>query len=321
MPRSSRPSSKARTPGRRGTPARAASPSRERKPRRGASASPPKTRTPTQKARPLRKKVSRGPRIREVVDVREDFRGPWYLHGVARAKGLAKLGALGLGMPPARILVMKEGLLAALVSPIPTHRVDPTRANLLAHQRATEVILREHTLLPVAFGTVLSSRAQVQQLLRAAKGVLTTALNALEGKVELGLKVLHHREHLSRRMEMEDFSLRRRAGEPEGEHERRLGHAVELRASLDMAAMLESLRPLAAASRIRAPVGERMLLNAAFLVERQHVPTFEAKVRTLAARSDLYAFRFTGPWPAYSFVDVRFGLDGGTVPAASRPAG
>ncbi|QSQ17817.1 GvpL/GvpF family gas vesicle protein [Myxococcus landrumensis] len=320
MPRPSRPSSKARPPGRRGTPARteAPPPPRKQKPRR---ASAPKTRTPHAKAKPLRRKASRGAKTREVQEVQEDFKGPWYLHGVVRAKGPLKLGALGLGMPPARIHGVREGALTALVSPIATHRVDPTRANLMAHQRAAEVILREHTLLPVAFGTVLSSRTQVQQLLRATKGVLTTALSSLDGKVELGVKVLHHREHLARRMELEDLSLRRRADEMEAEHERRLWHAVELRAALDMAAMLESLRPLAAASRIHSPVGERMLLNTAFLVTRAEVPAFEAKVRTLAARSDLYSFRFTGPWPAYSFVDVRFGLDGGKAPAASRSAG
>ncbi|WZX21232.1 GvpL/GvpF family gas vesicle protein [Myxococcus stipitatus] len=317
MPRPSRPSSKARRPGRRGTAARAEAP-RKQKPR---SASAPKSRPPPAKAKPRRRKGSRGAKTREVPEVQEDFRGPWYLHGVVRAKGPLKLGALGLGMPPARIHGVREGALTALVSPISTHRVDPTRANLMAHQRAAEVILRDHTLLPVAFGTVLSSRAQVQQLLRATKAVLTTALSALDDKVELGVKVLHHREHLARRMELEDLGLRRRADEMETEHEQRLWHAVELRAALDMAAMLESLRPLAAASRIHSPVGERMLLNTAFLVTRAEVPAFEAKVRTLAARSDLYSFRFTGPWPAYSFVDVRLGLAREEAPAASGPAG
>ncbi len=32
-------------------------------------------------------------------------------------------------------------------------------------------------------------------------------------------------------------------------------------------------------------------------------------MRSLAARSDTYTFRFTGPWAPYSFVDVRLGLE------------
>ncbi|MCE9669618.1 GvpL/GvpF family gas vesicle protein [Myxococcus stipitatus] len=243
----------------------------------------------------------------------EPVERPRYLYGVVRSQGGLDFGSIGLGMPPADVRAVHEGGLAALVSDAPGLRVGPTRANLLAHQRATEVVLREHTVLPVAFGTVLPSEAQVRALLRAARDALLGALEALEGKVELGLKVLHHREHLARRMEGEDAALKRREGESEHEHERRVGSAVETRASLDMAALMEGLRSLSVASRTASPVGERMLLNAAFLVMRERVQDFEAKVRMLAARSDLYAFRFTGPWAPYSFVDVRLGLDAGTA--------
>nr|WP_306440872.1 GvpL/GvpF family gas vesicle protein [Myxococcus llanfairpwllgwyngyllgogerychwyrndrobwllllantysiliogogogochensis] len=259
------------------------------------------------------------PRAR-VTRTPEELAGPHYLYGVVRTEGPLDFGPIGLGMPPAHVHAVREGALVALVSSAPARVVDPTRANLLAHQRAAEVMLREHTLLPVAFGTVLGSEAEVRRLLRSAQDALTRTLVALEGKVELGLKVLYHREHLARRMEFEDAGLRRRENELETEHERRLGQAVELRASLDMAAMLEGLHPLASATCTDAPVGERMLLNAAFLVARDAVPAFEARVRMLAARSDLYAFRFTGPWAPYSFVDVRLGLDDSPEPPDSRRA-
>ncbi|MFP2932684.1 GvpL/GvpF family gas vesicle protein [Pyxidicoccus sp. 3LG] len=235
--------------------------------------------------------------------------GPQYLYGVVRAVGALDFGLIGLGVPPADVRVVREGDLAALVSSTPSPWVDPTRAHLLVHQRVTEAVLSEHTLLPVAFGTVLPSEAQVRALLRTAHDALSGALASLEGKVELGLKVLYHREHVARRLELEDAELCRREDEPEAEHERRLGAAVEARAAREMASLLESLRPLAFASRTFAPLGERMLLNAAFLVGREQVDTFEAKVKSLAARSDTYAFRFTGPWAPYSFVDVRLGLE------------
>ncbi|MCP3138757.1 GvpL/GvpF family gas vesicle protein [Pyxidicoccus xibeiensis] len=243
--------------------------------------------------------------------------GPQYLYGVVRAEGNLDFGLIGLGVPPADVRVVREGDLAALVSNTPALRVDPTRAHLLVHQRVTEAVLSEHTLLPVAFGTVLHSEAQVRALLRTAHDALSSGLTALEGKVELGLKVLYHREHLARRLELEDVELCRRDTESEAEHERRLGTAVEARAERDMASLLEGLRPLSFATRTLAPLGERMLLNAAFLVGRDWVETFEAKVKSLAARSDTYAFRFTGPWPPYSFVDVHLGLEPGASGAVA----
>ncbi|MBZ4422195.1 GvpL/GvpF family gas vesicle protein [Myxococcus sp. RHSTA-1-4] len=238
----------------------------------------------------------------------EDEESPQYLYGVVRAEGDLDFGLIGLGVPPADVRSVREGQLAALVSTAPGYVVDPTRAHLLVHQRVTEAVLREHTLLPVAFGTVLRSEAQVRALLRSAHDSLVAALEALDDKVELGLKVLYHREHLIRRLELDNPELLRGEGEGEADHERRLGTALLARVERDMALLLEGLRPLAFASRTLSPVGDRMLLNAAFLVGRDWVESFESRVKSLAARSDTYAFRFTGPWAPYSFVDVRLGL-------------
>lgn len=235
--------------------------------------------------------------------------GPQYLYGVVRAVGDLDFGLIGLGVPPADVRAVREGDLAALVSTAPALVVDPTRAHLLVHQRVTEAVLREHTLLPVAFGTVLRSEAQVRALLRDAHDALAGALDALNDKVELGLKVLYHREHLTRRLELDDAALCRREDESEADHEHRMSAAVQDRVERDMAELMEGLRPLSFASRTSAPVGDRMLLNASFLVGRDWVETFEARVKTLAARWDTYAFRFTGPWAPYSFVDVRLGLE------------
>lgn len=234
--------------------------------------------------------------------------GPRYLYGIVRATAALDIGRMGVGVAPARVYAVSEAGFAALVSEAPGRVVDPTRAHLIGHQRVTEALLREHTVLPVAFGTVMASEAQVRELLRTAHGELSGVLDALEGKVELGLKVLWHREHLAQRLVKEDASLQRRDDEPEAEHERRMVAAVEDRAGRDMQALLEGLSLRAAATREHPPVGERMLLNAAFLVERARLESFEEKVRSLAARSDTYTFRFTGPWAPYSFVDVRLGL-------------
>ncbi len=231
-----------------------------------------------------------------------------YLYGIVRDAENLAFGYIGLGVPTADVYAVRDAGLAALVSVAPGWVVDPTRANLLGHQRVTEAILREHTLLPVAFGTVLTSEAQVHELLRTGHAALSRVLDTLEGKVELGVKVLYHREHLLQRLMLEDSLLTRRPDESETEHARRMDAAVEDRARRDMHALMDGLRPRAAATREHPPVGERMLLNAAFLVEREALESFEEKVRSLAARSNTYAFRFTGPWAPYSFVDMRLGL-------------
>ena len=63
-------------------------------------------------------------------------------------------------------------------------------------------------------------------------------------------------------------------------------------------------RPLATAVRKVRPLGERMILNAAFLVAREHEAAFDAKLRSLAARFELLTLQYTGPWAPYHFTDI-----------------
>lgn len=198
-----------------------------------------------------------------------------YLYGVLRAKQELRFGALGLGTPPAEVVTVHDGELAAVVSEGSAAVPDPTRDHLLAHHRVQEAVMREHTLLPAAFGLTFRGREEVVELLRSARDAFTGVLAKLEGHIELGVKVLWD----------EDVIAREAAGH-------------------DAQTLLESLRPLATAVREVRPLGERMILNAAFLVAREHEAAFDAKLRSLAARFELLTLQYTGPWAPYHFTDI-----------------
>jgi hypothetical protein len=63
------------------------------------------------------------------------------------------------------------------------------------------------------------------------------------------------------------------------------------------------------ASRANKPIGDKMIMNAAFLVEREREAAFDTRVKTLGARYDTLTFRYTGPWPPYNFVNIRLKLE------------
>jgi hypothetical protein len=64
------------------------------------------------------------------------------------------------------------------------------------------------------------------------------------------------------------------------------------------------------ASRSNKPIGDRMILNAAFLVEREHEKAFDEKVREVSRKyEDLLTFKYTGPWPPYNFVNIKLKLE------------
>ncbi|NPC71766.1 GvpL/GvpF family gas vesicle protein [Corallococcus exiguus] len=230
-----------------------------------------------------------------------------YLYGIVREDSGWNLDLAGLDEAPVRRV--HEGGLTALVSELASPRVVPTRTHLLMHQRVTEAVVREHTLVPVAFGTVLPSEERVRELLRVARAPLSRALSELEGRVELGLKVYCHGDALTRRLLEAKPELARGPAELEEDHEARLEAALHDCTRKDLDGLRAGLRPLAEATHEAPPLGERMMLNTAWLVDRTRVAAFEARVQSLVARLDAYTFRFTGPWPAYSFVDVRLDVE------------
>ncbi|WP_224372931.1 GvpL/GvpF family gas vesicle protein [Hyalangium versicolor] len=199
-----------------------------------------------------------------------------YVYGVLRSRVELSFGAIGLGVPPAVVGTMWEGELAAVVSAGPVGVPDPTRDNVLAHYRVQEAVMREHTLLPTAFGLTVSGRQEVVELLRSGHDAFLSVLAQLDGQIELGLKVLWDRDLMPQEA---------------AEHDART--------------IVEALRPHATAVRVVSPIGERMILNAAFLVAREREAAFDAKMRSLAAQFELLTFQYTGPWAPYHFADIR----------------
>jgi hypothetical protein len=63
------------------------------------------------------------------------------------------------------------------------------------------------------------------------------------------------------------------------------------------------------ASRSNKPIGDRMIMNAAFLVARDAEEAFDARVKAIGSRYEKLTFKYTGPWPPYNFVNIRLKLE------------
>jgi hypothetical protein len=72
----------------------------------------------------------------------------------------------------------------------------------------------------------------------------------------------------------------------------------------------DSLKPVAVASRSNKPIGDLMILNAAFLVERSQEASFDEKVKEISRKyEDILRFKYSGPWPPYNFVNIKLKLE------------
>lgn len=81
-----------------------------------------------------------------------------YVYCIIRTKDPSRFGAIGLGREPAEVHTINYKDIAAVVSDTPLEVYDATRENVLAHERVNDTVMRQHTVIPMSFGTVFKTR-------------------------------------------------------------------------------------------------------------------------------------------------------------------
>lgn len=222
--------------------------------------------------------------------------------------------------PPAGLGAVRHEDLAALVKPLSEEVSALELSAARTHMRALEEAMAGATVLPCTFGIVADGEEQVLVLLRRAQAELRAAMDRVEGKEEAGLKAFWKREALHRDIERDLGSLaalRSAAGDPaEG---RRVALAVgqHVQAALErwqatiVPQLCAELRPFCVDLRVNEPIGHRMLVNIALLVDRGHEWALREKVHQIGARyGDRLEFSYVAGLPPFNFVDLRISLTG-----------
>jgi hypothetical protein len=179
-------------------------------------------------------------------------------------------------------------------------------------QRALET----ETILPLAFGIVFANRANVvDELLVARYEELVELMHQFDALIELTVRAFYREDVVLAEIVREDRGIAElreatRAGTvPDGARVQ-LGEAVarqvEARRAHDSDALLGRLLPLARDVVVEERRAEYEVLRASFLVERQAMGRFDARMQELAREQDeRMLFKYTGPLPPHSFVSLR----------------
>ncbi|MBM4035636.1 MAG: GvpL/GvpF family gas vesicle protein, partial [Planctomycetes bacterium] len=97
-------------------------------------------------------------------------------------------GLVGVAEGP--VYAISEGQVAAVVSDVPNKRIRPERRHLAAHQGILRALSEEAAVLPMAFGTIADGEESIRTILRSNQDDFLAQLRRVEGKVEMGLKVV-----------------------------------------------------------------------------------------------------------------------------------
>src|SRR5882724_9767771 len=132
-----------------------------------------------------------------------------YVYCIIRATRPLQFGSIGIGAEPAAVQTVNHEGIAAVFSDTPVESFDATRENVLAHERVNEAVMRQHTVIPMSFGTVFKTRDDIVELLRGAHAAFSDVLFKMEDKLEFGLKVLWERDVIIQEIEREDEDIQR----------------------------------------------------------------------------------------------------------------
>src|SRR5438270_6264381 len=250
--------------------------------------------------------------------------GGRYVYGIIAAGEPVTFGRTGLA-PGEQVYSVHYQDIAAVVSRTSVFIFDPTRENALAHEHVIESVMKSNTIIPMSFGTVFRTDDDIRDVLKTINASLKDVLKQMAGKVEFGLKVTWDRDRIIEELKHEDEEIHRFHLELTKKHlqstyfaRMQLGRMIDKsmaeRSALYVREIYEALRSVCVASRDNKPIGEKMIMNAAFLIEREHESDFDATVNKIARKfGDRMNFKYTGPWPPYNFVNIRLKLERGTA--------
>ena len=215
--------------------------------------------------------------------------------------------------------------IAAVVSKTSVFIFDPTRENALAHEHVIETVMRARTIIPMSFGTVFRTDEDIREVLRSIYASLKDVLDKMEGRMEFGLKVTWDRDRIIEELKREDEEIHKFHVELTKKHlqstyfarmqlGRMIDKALAERAAGFVREIYDGLRSVCVASRDNKPIGDKMIMNAAFLIEQPREAEFDAAVNRVAKKfGERLNFKYTGPWPPYNFVNIRLKLERGTA--------
>jgi len=238
-----------------------------------------------------------------------------YVYGIVPGDVEVEDHAEGIGDPPANVEIIREGDIAALVSPIRADLLLGKPNDLKGHARLLDETASVAPVLPLRFGSVMTDAESVAaELLRDHHDEFAEALNALENHAEFIVKGRY-----DERLFLEDLlaandqarALRddiHAKSEDAGRNSRMalgelIASSLEAKRQADTQTVVDQFEKLAKQVSIREPTHEWDAVHVALLAEVDRHNELQELVDQFNEKAQgRIAMRLRGPLAAYDFV-------------------
>jgi hypothetical protein len=240
-----------------------------------------------------------------------------YLYCIIRHTGsVVEFGQIGIGTRQDRVYTINYKDISIVVSKSATMRYDARRVNLTTHTLVLEEVMKKFSILPIRFSTISDSydESKILEILEKEYDKFSDLLEEMKGTKELGLKVLALEEPiykyiLDKYQDIRELKEKLAKLDPDKAHYQliKIGEMVEKALVKENSNfsddIVKVLKPLSDEVKINDNYGERMLLNAAFLIKEENEVEFDKTINALDGQyGNLLSFKYVGTLPPYNFV-------------------
>ncbi|PLS07160.1 GvpL/GvpF family gas vesicle protein [Neobacillus cucumis] len=243
-----------------------------------------------------------------------------YVFCVIPEKNRQKFGKVTINGQENEIYTIHHQDTAMVVTKV-TDEVLPDRKNLFAHQQTISKVMQHYTVIPMSFGNVFHSERDALLIAKHLQQEFEKLLLQLENKIEVGLKIIAKQDWMDRLTKEDPILSEWKAGNKDidnpatfydqihlGERAQNLVLGIERKVEEEI---YRPLLELAEAGKQNNTIPGKVVLNAAFLIDRNKEDVFDQKVNDLYELwKEQVEFKYSGPWPAYNFVNIRLRIEG-----------
>jgi hypothetical protein len=250
-----------------------------------------------------------------------------YMYCVVPAAAAPDFGSIGLSEDAGHgvhVWSLAYRDLACVVSESPIKVWDVSRANMVRHQRVTEMALARGPVLPIRYSTIAESRERLlENFLVDRYDELCERLGYFADKNEYGVRAMWPNMRavydavMQENPALQAWRDRLAAMPLMGAQREMVSIGEEVRTQLAYKrgrlakSLMDTLRPYAVEAIENPTLGDPVVLNGTFLVAHKAQSRFDATVDELAQRhgADLH-LRYVGPIPPSSFIELVVNWEG-----------
>ena len=235
-----------------------------------------------------------------------------YVFSIIQSKKEVAFGPIGFGGHEVYTIHYKD--LAAVVCDTDKNDFNILKEGL-THQKVNEKIMERFAALPFRFGMTPRDENDIKGFLSRYYVELKKGFERIEGKAEFGLKAYFTEQYINKRInELKEQTQIKTLTEKILHNPREAYHLkIELGKLIadtlsqegeeKAQAILQTLSPWAAETRRNKALTDQMILNAAFLIDRQWEEIFDQYIDLIDEIAEgQIRVKYVGPCPPYNFV-------------------